>query len=159
MMEAEINVAQFDAIMKRLTQLGPQLQKGAIRRAGTKAMRIVRDAARNSAPVRSGKLRKEIVTRNNARRGRQIGGAVIQVGVRGGAKQYQDNSRNRRMQRVGQSYEGGGNVFYWRFLEFGTKYIRARPFMRPALANNVTAVTDTFANELEREIQKALQAG
>ena len=61
---------------------------------------------------------------------------MTKVGVMGGARQktYVDNRANRRAGRVGATYEvEDAETFHWRFLELGTRKMRARPFMRPAL--------------------------
>ena len=45
--------------------------------------------------------------------------------------------------------------FYWRFLEFGTKDISARPFLAPALANKRQQAIDAMTKVLDKEILKA----
>lgn len=163
-MANEFAIKGLGDAMKKLRTLGPKLQKKGLGVALRKGAAIVRKDAVNRAKVfdRTGtpnKIFKEIVTRTNAKRGRQVGGVVVQVGVKGGAKQYVDNRKNRRAGRVGGSYEGPGSVFYWRFLEFGTSKMAARPFMRPALENNQQRVTDTVVASLNTEIDKLVAKG
>lgn len=155
----DLNIQGLDQAVDKIRTLAPKLQKKGLRSAARKAMGIVRKAAQDKAPVRSGNLKKNIVTRVNTRRSKEEGGVVMQVGIRGGARQYKDTKENRRSGRVGKSYEGAGNAFYWRFSEFGTQKQPAAPFMRPALANNVEPVTDTFARELSSEIDKVVAGG
>ncbi|WP_368664687.1 HK97-gp10 family putative phage morphogenesis protein [Staphylococcus aureus] len=45
---------------------------------------------------------------------------------------------------------------YWRYLEFGSTNMPATPFMRPALQNNIQAVTNSFAENFNKEIDKEL---
>jgi HK97 gp10 family phage protein len=100
----------------------------------------------------SGKPAKKAITVGSKKtKGDEIG---MRVGVKGGAKQYANNAKNRRDGKAGKQYETGGNVFYWRFLEFGTQNMPAQPFMRPALAENVSKVTVTFVSELDKAIDK-----
>ena len=47
-------------------------------------------------------------------------------------------------------------VFYWRFLEFGTSRQPATPFLRPALSNNIDAITNKFSEVFSAEIDKEL---
>lgn len=63
---------------------------------------------------------------------------MMQVGIRGGAR------------------KSGDNVFYWRFLEFGTEKMAARPFMRPALESKAEAATDAIVTELNRQLDEVL---
>lgn len=57
---------------------------------------------------------------------------------------------------------GSGRVpkdaFYWRFIEFGTVKEPARPFLRPALAENVGKATEKMREVLKRRIDKAGKA-
>jgi HK97 gp10 family phage protein len=49
-------------------------------------------------------------------------------------------------------------AFYWRFLEFGTRFIRARPFLRPAFeqvkVRAVQAAVERLQKRLANEIRK-----
>jgi len=42
-------------------------------------------------------------------------------------------------------------------LEFGTEKMAAVPFMRPALANSISEVTNTFVTEYEKSIDRAIR--
>ena len=133
------------ALAKLESLRDPKKVKASVRGAGTKAMRIVRDAARAKArtfddPDTPKSIAKEIVTNYSAKqsRGDQV---VVRVGVRGGAKPTKDN------------------VGYFRFKEFGTSQMAAEPFLRPALADNVQKVTDTFVAALEPAIDKQIAKG
>jgi HK97 gp10 family phage protein len=155
----EIEVQNLDEVIKRMRDFVPRLQRKALRDSARKSMKIVEKAARaklqsQTGPEATGALAKSITTRNNAKQGKRVGGVVMQVGIKGGAKQYVQNARNVRLGRVGQSYEQGGNQYYFRFIEFGTSKMRARPFLQPALSENVQKVSDTMASELSTAIDK-----
>lgn len=47
-------------------------------------------------------------------------------------------------------------AYHWRFLETGTEYMAARPFMRPSLSENIQETTDTFIREYKRKIDRTL---
>ncbi len=53
----------------------------------------------------------------------------------------------------------GGPTPHWRLLEFGTEQMAARPFMRPALADNIQQVTDVFVREYSKAIDRAIKKG
>lgn len=152
-----------DEVLKKLASVPSGIAKTYLRKALNKGGNIVKAAAvarakRFDRPGTPKKVYEEIVVRANARLGKASGGYAISIGVKGGAKHYVSNKNNRTAQRVGKRYEGPGNVYYWRFLEFGTSKMKAQPFMRPALANNVDSVTSAVVSELNSGIDK-LAAG
>lgn len=162
-MAVDYAIHGLDPVLKKMRGLAPALRKKALNAALRKAMAPVRKSAVDAAkrfddPATAQSIPKEIVIRSNAKKARTIGSDafLVQVGVRGGAKSYVNNRANRRQGRVGKSYEGGGNVFHWRFLEFGTANMRAQPFMRPALENNIQKVTGIFVTELSLAIDKII---
>ena len=142
-MADNFRIEGVDAALAKLKNLrDPKKVKASVRSAGVKAMRIVRDAARNNSrglddPETASTIWKEIVTQYSAKqsRGDQV---VVRVGVRGGAKPQKGNK----------------DTGHWRLLEFGTEKMPAQPFMRPALADNTQEVTDAFVAALEPAIDK-----
>lgn len=144
-MANEFQLQGLDEALKKLRSLKePKKVKASVRSAGTKAMAIVRNAARQGAarlddPLTASKIYKEITTQYSAKRskGSQV---VVRVGVRGGAKPL----------------AGVKGVTHWKFLEFGTSKMAAQPFMRPALSANYTRVADAFVKALEPAIDKQI---
>ncbi len=143
---SQFQIEGLDPVLAKLKALSSdKFRLKAVRAAGTKAMRIVRDAARTRArefddPKTPSNIAKNIQTRNDAKAGRREGGVVIKVGVVGGARPQKGNK----------------DTGHWRFIEFGVPDhgIAARPFMRPALEHNVDKVTETFVSSLNSEIDK-----
>lgn len=160
----QFKIEGLEPVLKKMKFLSEKMQKGGVRRAGLKAMLIVRNAARARAkqfdrPETSNNIPKNIVTRNDAKAGKRIGGVVIKVGVQGGAKSESFIKSGRSTRSKNKSNDFGSTVWYWRLLEFGTSGMRAQPFMRPALESNVNKVTDTFVAALDKEIDKILVKG
>lgn len=147
-----------DLAIKRLEALGGREGKNAARRALRRGANVVLKDARERARRLDDPQTPENIARNltmrggGSRRERRVGGVMMRVGVRGGA---------RNMEKYGE-FKGrgkanpGGDTWYWRLLEFGTAKMAARPFMRPALQNNTQAATAAFANALGAEIDKEL---
>jgi HK97 gp10 family phage protein len=143
-----VELRGLEPALAKLRELNKAMTTKAVRAAGTRAMRIVRDAARNGArqiddPETASNIAKNIVTRYNRRASQREGGVVVQVGVQGGAKPR----------------KGDEDMGHWRLVEFGTSKMAAHPFMRPALESNVNAVTEKFIQELEPQIDKAIARG
>lgn len=167
-MADEFELHGADEVMRKLRELTPRLQKKELRAAARKSMNIVRDAARAKArqiddPKTAESIAKNIAVQESSRRSRAIGGVVMRVGVRGGARQYANTRENARKGRAGQTYatggskgNPGGDTWYWRLVEFGRNGARAQPFMRPALSENTEAVTQRFATELSAGIDRVV---
>lgn len=146
MPDIEFKIEGLEPALAAMRAVGPDLRKKGLRAAGTRAMRIVRDAARARAkglddPVTASIIWKKIVTRFNGRQSKREGGVVVQVGVAGGAKPK----------------KGDKDTGHWRLLEFGTEKMAAQPFMRPAFEPNIGAVTDMFVKEIGPQIDKAAE--
>ena len=149
-MSVEFNIEGLDEVQEKLKRLSnPRLMKNAARRSMRKAMAIVRDAARSGAksiddPQTSEKIWKNIAIA--AGKTRNQNEVVMRVGVRGGASFSNPNPPN----------TSGGDTRHWRWLEFGSVHNPPTPFLRPALQNNIQAVTNSFAENFNKEIDKEL---
>lgn len=146
-------------VLRKMRALPEKLQKRGAGIAVRKGAAIVRKSAvanamRFDRAATPAQVFKEIDVRTNSKLGKKEGGVAISVGVKGGAKRYVSNRKNRSAGRVGNNYEGPGRVFYWRFLEFGTAKMRAQPFMRPALEQNVDSATTAILAELDKQIDR-----
>ena len=149
-MSVEFNIEGLDEVQEKLKRLAnPRLMKNAARRSMRKAMAIVRDAARTNAkglddPQTAEKIWKNIAIA--AGKTRNPNEVIMRVGVRGGASFSNPNPPN----------TPGGDTRHWRFIEFPSANNPGTPFMRPALQNNIQAVTDSFAENFNKEIDKEL---
>lgn len=149
-MSVEFNIEGLDEVQEKLKRLGnPRLMKNAARRSMRKAMSIVRDAARSGAkniddPQTAEKIWKNIAIA--AGKTRNPNEVIMRVGVRGGASFSNPNPPN----------TSGGDTRHFRWVEFGSANNPPTPFLRPALQNNIQAVTNSFAENFNKEIDKEL---
>ncbi len=148
----------LDKLLEQLKQLPAELvsvRGGPVRKALARAAFMVRDEARNLAPVRTGLLKEQIAAIRNRNPREHNANEEYGVGVRAGSrKRYSNTRRNRRKQRVGGEYSAPSVAFYWRFLEFGTEKMSARPFLRPAFDQTRERALETFKLKLSEEIAK-----
>lgn len=153
-MSVEVKIEGLELVQEKLKRLGnPRLIKNAARRSTRKAMAIVRDSARNAAKALDDPETVEKIWKNiaiAAGKTRNPNEVIMRVGVRGGAAQ------NANTDRSALSKLSGGVTTYWRYLEFGSVNMPATPFMRPALQNNIQAVTNSFAENFNKELDKEL---
>ena len=148
----------LDEIKKKLDALPDKIGRNAMKRALRKGANVIRDTARANAkqlddPDTSESIAKNIAVQSgNRRRERQEGGPVMRVGVMGGAR---DMGKYGEFKGAGKG-NPGGDTFYWRFLEFGTSKMAARPFMRPAMATAGVAALDATVAAMQSETDKEL---
>ena len=156
----------LDDVTAKMRQLSnPRKQKNAATRSARKAMAVVRKAAVANAKALDDSNSPERIWKNiqvKASKTKQ-GFVLMKVGVRGGAMSYANTTANRRQNRVGQSYatagssdNPGGDTWHWRLLETGTSKMAARPFMRPALNNNIDSVQDGFVTDYKDQLDKEI---
>lgn len=129
-------------VLGKLKVLEQEPRKKTTRFALRKAANLVRDAAQANAakfddPTTESNISEAIAVKNDTRYARTTGDFKMSVGVKGGAK--------------------AGSVSHWRFLEFGTSKMAARPFMRPAMESNTDAATGEFVRQFEKAITRAVK--
>lgn len=144
-MAAEFKITGLELALAKMREVTAQVTLKAVRGSASKAMRIVRDAARANArriddPESAADIAKNIAVSTKVYP--WLGEVRSRVGVRGGARP--DSSRNPDPKNTG----------HWRFIEFGTSEQGARPFMLPALERNIDKVTTTFVNDLNQNIDR-----
>jgi len=127
-----VNITGLKELQQALNQLPLEIQKRPLRSAVSAGAKVIVDEAKRLAPQgETGNLRKALYryrSRSQSSRGQE----TFLVGVRKGKKNYVDSAKNRRLNRVGKKYTVEGEAYYWRFIEFGTSKMPARPFLRPA---------------------------
>jgi HK97 gp10 family phage protein len=156
-----IEVEGLDDLRRQLILLPQEIADKELRATSFAGAKAVRDIAKGllvhvHGAVDTGSLRDAI------RVGFDKGNSSavqkqFNVFVKHKMKKYVNNRRNRRDARVGRKYRDYGDLFYWRFIEFGTSRQRARPFLRPALDENKDLVTDVMRARLEKGIDRQIR--
>lgn len=167
--DLNVKLTGTEAIIDKLSKLADKMQKKIARKGARKGMAIVRNAAiANAKRFDDGstpeKIYKNVVVQEAPRTSKRIGGICMRVGVRGGAKQYSNTKDNQRKHRVGKSFNTGGSsenpggdTWYWRFKEFGTSKLSAKPFLRAAINSHAQGVADAVANSINQDLDKEIK--
>jgi len=134
-----VQVKGLDELKRKLADVPKALRKRVLRNALAAGAREVRDVAKRNAPVlnlgtsmkapyrKAGTVRDAIRVRTS-KADRKAGDVGVFVNVRP-AKAGQRGAKN------------PNDPFYWRFLEFGTKKMPARPFLQRATSALPKALT------------------
>lgn len=143
-----------DELLGKLDELGQDVRKKGGRFALRKAAKIVEAAAKVNAnkvddPGTGRSIADNIATRFSTRRFKRTGDLLFRVGVSYGAV----------LPGKGETVDKTVNspTPHWRLKEFGTSKMRAEPFMRPALSDNIGAATNEFIVQYDKAIDRAIK--
>lgn len=162
-MSEQVSIQGLDGLLRSLREAPKAIQGRAVRSGMRKGGNVIRDDAKRRAPKASGFMASQIVTRRANSKSRQRagvgqGGEYFTVGVKTGRRRkYANTKRNRRRGGVGKVYEESGWAYYWRFVEFGTKNMRASPFLTPAGETKGPEAAQVIINETWAALDKQLK--
>lgn len=153
-------------LQKAMQTLSADMAGKIARQATAAGAGVVRKAARQNAPKDTGALRAGIVMKR-VKNTKLTSEYVLKISTQE-MKKYVKNSRYARIELQGPTkqrggrlyaikdeYEDYGDLFYGRFIEFGTVKMPARPFMGPALRDNITPATEAMKTRLRARLKKA----
>ena len=149
----EVKLTGLKELEKALEQLPKEIQSRPLRSAVSAAAKVIVDDVKARVPVGETGNLKTAVYRYRSRRNSSTGRETFFVGIRQGKAQYKDTAYNRRRGRVGKTYKTAGEAYYWRFLEFGTAKMQAKPFLRPAFEANKSKAVEVMKDRLGKAIQ------
>ena len=141
--------------MKELKEKLKQVSDDMINKGGRSALRSAANVIRKEAQINAAKfddpktperVADNIAVRWDRKNFRKTGNPSFKVGVLGGAKGGGNKKKGK-----------GGDTFYWRFLEFGTENMPARPFMRPAMDSQQKQAVDKFVEAYKKQLDKVLK--
>lgn len=149
-----VKLEGVDALNKALAEATKQIRTKAVRSALRKAGQVISKEAKQAAPVLSaptktrkpGTVKKAIAVRAS-KFARQAGNEGVFINVR--------PLRGSRQKTLGKAGAKNPNdPFYWRFLEFGTAKMKARPFLSPAAESKGNEAIKTFMDSVIPQIEK-----
>jgi HK97 gp10 family phage protein len=117
-----IKLEGFDHLIRRIAEAGKALESGTEKKALKAGAEFLREKIEDSAPVRTGNLKRSIVVSD--------------------VKKGEIN--------VGPNQQG--DAFYGHMLEFGTSKMTAKPFMGPVFENNKIEVQAKMAEVIIEDL-------
>jgi HK97 gp10 family phage protein len=151
MADVEFSITGLDSLLGKLDSLSYDIRRKGGRAALRKAAQVVMQKAKEGAERIDDKetgrsIADNIALRWNGRLFKQTGNLGFRVGVLHGA-----------VLKDGGDLSPNSPTPHWRLIEFGTENMAADPFMRTALANSISEVTNTFVTEYEKAIDRAIR--
>lgn len=144
-----------EAITKAFKLLPPRMVKKHLRRSVNQGAALIRDLARQRAPVGTGKLRKNIISKGRRGKRTYLKSSVM---IRVGPRTQQHDIATGKFMGGGDFRNDPKDSFYWRFIERGTKHFAAKPFIRPAVDSGFSRVVNKITKATTRGIINELQA-
>ncbi|PYB87179.1 HK97-gp10 family putative phage morphogenesis protein [Pseudomonas fulva] len=147
----EFSLTGLDSLLGKLDAVSYDVKRKGGRAALRKAAQVIAQKAKEGAERLDNKetgrsIADNIALRWNGRLFKRSGDLGFRVGVLHGA-----------VLRDGGDLSANSPTPHWRLLEFGTEKMPAAPFMRPALADNISEATNTFLTEYEKSIDRAIR--
>lgn len=147
----EFSILGLDGLLGKLSAVSVDVRRKGGRAALRKAAQVVVQKAKAGAERMDDKatgrsISDNIALRWNGRLFKRTGDLGFRIGVMHGA-----------VLKDGGDLSTNAPTPHWRLIEFGTEKMPAAPFMRPALADNISLVTNTFVTEYEKAIDRAIR--
>lgn len=134
---------------EKLRALDMDLRTGLLRASTGVAASSIRKEVESRAPVRAGTLKRAVYIARVTRQSNDYQ-QVFAVGVRKG-KRYQ-KFELKFGKNKGQTVDM--DAYYGRFLEFGTRNMQARPFMRPAFEAKKLDAISSFKTRMQKGLKR-----
>lgn len=151
-----VKLEGVEELKRAMAAAAGTIRKRAVRGALRQAGKVIQKAARIAVPVlttparyrKPGTVKKAISVRTS-KTARRTGNEGVFINVR------PIGSSAARVKKFGkESAKNPNDPFYWRFLEFGTKKMAARPFLRPAAESKGPEAISTFMKSVVPQIEK-----
>lgn len=147
----EFSILGLEGLLGKLSAVSVDVRHKGGRAALRKAAQVVVQKAKEGAERIDDKatgrsISDNIALRWNGRLFKRTGDLGFRIGVLHGA-----------VLKDGGDLSTNAPTPHWRLIEFGTEKMPAAPFMRPALADSISEVTNTFVTEYEKAIDRAIR--
>ena len=147
---ASVRVDGLAELRRNIAKLGDGMARRVYQKAVGAGGKVVAAAAKAQVPRRTGALGKSIAARVSSKPREELFG--VKITVKAGLFSSQRTARRRGRSRKGK---GGSGIYkpdaverYYRFLETGTKYHPATPFLKPSLEGSAAKVLAVIKGEL-----------
>ena len=147
----DFSILGLEGLLGKLATVSVDVRHKGGRAALRKAAQVVVQKAKAGAERIDDKatgrsISDNIALRWNGRLFKRTGDLGFRIGVLHGA-----------VLKDGGDLSPNAPTPHWRLIEFGTEKMAAAPFMRPALADSISEVTNTFVTEYEKAIDRAIK--
>jgi HK97 gp10 family phage protein len=141
-----INVQGLKELEKKMIELGPKIAKKALKSALVAGAQVVKRQIMATAPVDKGNLRKATYIKKMPKPNPFVENVI--VGIRNGRKTWKKKDGK---------FDKSGDAFYWKFLEFGTKFIKGTKFVQNSFEAKKLLAMDKIKQVLTKKISEVVK--
>ena len=155
-MQAEVSITGLNELRQRLKSLPQKMQGPAATRALQSGAKVIKERARGTTAWSddTGFLREAIV-QFAARKSEHEFSAQVRVGVRKRrVKRPSKRLTSARIRRQRRGKRAVASAYYWKYLEYGTSRMGAKPFMRPAFEATKADAARRIGDSLREQLEK-----
>ena len=145
-----VQIQGLDALAKALKELPDRVAKNGLRAAVYAGAKVIRDEAKLQALVATGTLKRAVILKQ-----------IPELSSKNKQTFFVTVRQGKKYRKQGKKGNLSQDAWYWRFVEFGTVKMSARPFLRPAFDmkknDALTAIKTRLAERIEqaaRELKK-----
>ncbi|HAR44689.1 MAG TPA: hypothetical protein DCS05_00545 [Nitrospiraceae bacterium] len=147
----EFSIIGLDPLLAKLASVSYDMKRKGGRFALRKAAQVVekalkQNAARVDDPQTGRSIAANVAIRWNGRMFKRTGDLGFRIGILHGA-----------VLKKGGSTEANAPTPHWRLLEFGTEKMRAQPFARRSLEDNINPATNEFVTQYQKALDRAIK--
>ncbi len=151
-----VTLTGVEEMKRQLTALPAEIKRGPILNGAILAgAKIVQNAVKGQAPVKTGALRDNIIIYRDRHPERSNATVRYSVMVRKIKISRKVRRLLRKIKKANAAVHISDMAFYWRFIEFGTSKMRANPFFRRGIAMAEPSLVNVVGAKLQSGIDSA----
>lgn len=155
---ADYEIKGLKELLAAMKELPKAVAEKQLRASIVPGAQIIRNAAQELVQRKTGLVQRAIriaFNKNESTEARKVYHVFVSKNVRGIGKEFSGSRATTKKIRAAGNKEKIRDAFYWRFLEFGTAKMSAKPFMRPAFdsmaGDAVNRIKERLASGIEKE--------
>ena len=136
-----LKVEGLAELERKMRAIGPKLARTALRSSLNTGTQIIKKDAQARAPVKTGLLASRAIY---VKRTKEKGSATKEVYIVGVRQGHKEQKRDR-------------DAYYWKFIEFGTKFIPAVKFLQSAFESKKYQAFGRIKQKLKDNLDKIVR--
>lgn len=150
-MAEEVRITGLDGVRKALRALPREVAKREVRKALRPGAKIIHSLAVAKAPSSGAAFTRNLRGKEWTKERDNLRNSIA---IRGEKKKYLFDTARLRVGVLSSARSPNVGAWYWRFVEFGTSKMAARPFLRPAFMQGRFAADKAIRAALFKGVQR-----
>jgi HK97 gp10 family phage protein len=155
---ADVEIKGLSELLAAMRQLPKEIEQKCLRASVAPGAQLIRNTAQEIVTRKTGLVAKAVrigFNKKESTPGRVVYHVFVSMNVRAVGEMISGSRAATRRFRAAGNTGKMLTPYYWRFLEFGTSKMSAKPFMRPAFdvssQQALSIITNKLADRIEKE--------